>query len=184
MDKFSLVRSFRHHNSDHGPADHYMLTGYFPTAGFNPILIAEQPAAERRLGHRRKLGPKGSVPPYVVLAEDAPQRRPGVPRGDHAPFVIDADPNAPNFSVPDLVPPPAIAADRLDDRRKLLDERRPLPQERRGEGERARPGGRHVPRQGVRPDDLAGRRRRPSTSTPSPTSCATSTAATRSASRA
>src|SRR5262249_12167315 len=30
MDKFSLVRSFRHHNSDHGPADHYMLTGYFP----------------------------------------------------------------------------------------------------------------------------------------------------------
>src|SRR3954464_14363102 len=28
-DKFSLVRSFRHHNSDHGPADHYILTGYF-----------------------------------------------------------------------------------------------------------------------------------------------------------
>src|SRR5439155_12717024 len=35
-DKFSLVRSFRHHNSDHGPADHYILTGYFPQAGFNP----------------------------------------------------------------------------------------------------------------------------------------------------
>src|SRR5262245_46551069 len=26
LDRFSLVRSFRHHNSDHGPADHYMLT--------------------------------------------------------------------------------------------------------------------------------------------------------------
>jgi len=38
MDKFSLVRSFRHHNSDHGPADHYMFTGYFPGAGFNPNL--------------------------------------------------------------------------------------------------------------------------------------------------
>src|SRR5207247_2323908 len=37
-DKFSLVRSFRHHNSDHGPADHYILTGYFPQAGFNPTL--------------------------------------------------------------------------------------------------------------------------------------------------
>src|SRR5690349_13745610 len=35
QDKFSLVRSFRHTNSDHGPADHYMLTGYHPTAGFN-----------------------------------------------------------------------------------------------------------------------------------------------------
>src|SRR5262245_17538614 len=32
MDKFSLIRSFRHHNSDHGPADHYMLTGSFPPA--------------------------------------------------------------------------------------------------------------------------------------------------------
>jgi hypothetical protein len=38
LDKFSLIRSFRHHNSDHGPADHYMLTGYFPQAGFNPGL--------------------------------------------------------------------------------------------------------------------------------------------------
>ncbi len=38
MDHISLIRSFRHHNSDHGPADHYMLTGYFPTAGFNPNL--------------------------------------------------------------------------------------------------------------------------------------------------
>src|SRR5262245_17016422 len=36
MDRVSLIRSFRHHNSDHGPADHYMLTGYFPLAGFNP----------------------------------------------------------------------------------------------------------------------------------------------------
>src|SRR5262245_38892684 len=36
IDRVSLIRSFRHHNSDHGPADHYMLTGYFPLAGFNP----------------------------------------------------------------------------------------------------------------------------------------------------
>jgi len=37
-----------------------------------------------------------------------------------APFVIDADPNAPNFSVPDVVPPPALAADRLEARKQLL----------------------------------------------------------------
>src|SRR5262249_43436792 len=35
MDKVALIRSFRHHNSDHGPADHYIFTGYFPQAGFN-----------------------------------------------------------------------------------------------------------------------------------------------------
>src|SRR5438270_528091 len=38
QDKFSLVRGFRHHNSDHGASDHYVFTGYFPQAGFNPSL--------------------------------------------------------------------------------------------------------------------------------------------------
>ena len=38
MDKFSLIRSFNQKSSDHGAADHYMLTGYFPRAGFNPGL--------------------------------------------------------------------------------------------------------------------------------------------------
>jgi uncharacterized protein (DUF1501 family) len=38
----------------------------------------------------------------------------------NAPFVINGDPNAPNFSVPDIVPPPALAANRLDNRRRLL----------------------------------------------------------------
>src|SRR5262249_47187270 len=37
-----------------------------------------------------------------------------------APFVIAADPNAPNFTVPDLVPPPVLAANRLEARRQLL----------------------------------------------------------------
>jgi uncharacterized protein (DUF1501 family) len=37
-----------------------------------------------------------------------------------APFVIDADPNTPNFAVPDLVPPPTLPADRLDARQQLL----------------------------------------------------------------
>src|SRR5262249_42950858 len=37
-----------------------------------------------------------------------------------APFVIDADPNAPNFSVPDVVPPPALETARLQNRQQLL----------------------------------------------------------------
>jgi uncharacterized protein (DUF1501 family) len=37
-----------------------------------------------------------------------------------APFVVDADPNAPDFAVPDIVPPPALDAQRLDDRKALL----------------------------------------------------------------
>src|SRR5437764_3017892 len=122
VDKFSLVRSFRHHNSDHGPADHYVLTGYFPTAGFNPTLSPnnQKPCVGSVVS--RKLGPRGSVPAYVALPKLHPSGGPAYLGAAHSPFVIDADPAAPNFSVPDLVPPPAIAADRLDDRKKLLEE--------------------------------------------------------------
>lgn len=120
-DKFSLVRSFRHHNSDHGPADHYILTGYFPQAGFNPNLSPnnQRPAVGSVVS--RTLGPKGSVPAYVALPKLHPSGGPAYLGAAHAPFVIEADPSAPNFSVPDLVPPATIAADRLDDRKMLLE---------------------------------------------------------------
>ena len=120
VDKFSLVRSFTHHNSDHGPADHYMLTGYFPGAGFNGGLSPNnhKPAFGSIIS--KKLGARGSVPPYVALPKVHPSGGSAYLGAAHAPFVIDGDPSAANFSVPDLAPPPAIAADRLDDRRKLL----------------------------------------------------------------
>ena len=120
-DKFSLVRSFRHHNSDHGPADHYILTGYFPQAGFNPNLSPnnQRPAVGSVVS--RKLGTKGSVPAYVGLPKMHPSGGPAYLGAAHSPFVIDADPNSASFSVPDLLPPPAIAADRLDDRKRLLE---------------------------------------------------------------
>jgi uncharacterized protein (DUF1501 family) len=121
LDKFALVRSFRHHNSDHGPADHYILTGFFPTAGFNPTLSPNNQKPSVGSVVSKKLGPKGSVPAYVALPKVHPSGGSAYLGASHAPFVIDADPSAPTFSVPDLVPPPAIASDRLDDRRKLLD---------------------------------------------------------------
>jgi uncharacterized protein (DUF1501 family) len=37
-----------------------------------------------------------------------------------APFVVEADPNAPNFAVPDLVPPINVPTDRLGNRLELL----------------------------------------------------------------
>jgi hypothetical protein len=120
MDKLSLVRSFRHHNSDHGPADHYILTGYFPTAGFNPSLKPNNQRPSHGAIIAKKLGPRGSVPPYVCLPKLHPSGGPAYLGASSAPFVIDADPNAPDFSVPDVVPPPALEADRLADRKALL----------------------------------------------------------------
>ncbi len=120
QDKFSLIRSFRHHNSDHGAADHFMLTGYFPGAGFNPSVSPnnQRPAFGSVIA--RKLGPRGGVPPYVCLPRMHPSTGPAYLGTTASPFVIDADPNAPNFSVPDIVPPPALATSRLENRRELL----------------------------------------------------------------
>jgi hypothetical protein len=120
MDKFSLIRSFRHHNSDHGAADHYILTGYFPQAGFNPTLKPNNQRPAHGAIIARKLGPRGSVPPYVCLPKMHPSAGPAYLGSAAAPFVIEADPNAPNFSVPDIVPPPVLEADRLDARKELL----------------------------------------------------------------
>src|SRR5271167_2340084 len=71
-DKYSLIRSFRHHNSDHGAADHYMLTGYFPQAGFNANLKPNNQRPAHGAIIARKLGPRGSVPPYVCLPKMHP----------------------------------------------------------------------------------------------------------------
>jgi len=120
MDKLSLIRSFRHHNSDHGAADHYMLTGYFPQAGFNPGLNPNNQKPAHGAIIARKLGPRGSVPPYVCLPKMHPSTGSAYLGATAAPFVIDADPNAPDFAVPDVVPPPVLEASRLESRKKLL----------------------------------------------------------------
>jgi uncharacterized protein (DUF1501 family) len=122
MDRVALIRSFRHHNSDHGAADHYMLTGYFPQAGFNPTVVPnnQKPAFGATIA--RKLGARGSVPPYVCLPNLHPSCGSAWLGADAAPFVIAADPNAPDFSVPDVVPPPVLDARRVEARRTLLAE--------------------------------------------------------------
>jgi hypothetical protein len=97
-----------------------MLTGYHPRPGFNPSLKPnnQRPAYGAMMAH--KLGPKGSVPPYVCLPKMHASGGSAYLGSAAAPFVVESDPSAPNFKVPDLVPPPAIDANRLDDRKGLL----------------------------------------------------------------
>ena len=121
MDKFSLIRSFRHHNSDHGPADHYMLTGYFPQAGFNPVADAEQPTAGARLDHRpqaraaRRRAAVRLPAEACTPAAARPTSARRVRRSSSTPTRT-----RPNFAVPDIVPPPALAAESAGARRELL----------------------------------------------------------------
>jgi hypothetical protein len=126
MDKVALLRGFTHHNSDHGPADHYMLTGYFPQAGFNPNLNPNNLRPSLGSIISKKLGPQGTarqaavVPPYVCLPQMHNSAGPAYLGATCAPLSVDADPAAPDFAVPDMAPPPGLPADRLANRRELL----------------------------------------------------------------
>lgn len=119
-DKFSLVRSFGHANSNHGQADHFMLTGYPHGPGFNGGLKPnnQKPCFGAVIG--KELGPRGGVPPYVCLPRMHNSAGSSYLGSAATPFVVGADPNAPDFKVPDLAPPVAVASRRLHDRRSLL----------------------------------------------------------------
>lgn len=125
-DKFSLVRGFGHRNSDHGPADHYMLTGYHPVAGFNPSLAPNNQRPSFGSIIAKKLGSPVAervdtgVPPYVCLPSMHNSAGASYLGATCAPLVIEADPAAPDFAVPDLMPPLALRADRIAARQKLL----------------------------------------------------------------
>ena len=119
-DKFALLRSFTHTDSNHGPADHWMLTGYAPRAGFNPSLKPNNQFPSLGSIVAKSLGPRGSVPPYVCLPRMHSSCGPAYLGPTAAPFVVETDPNAPDFSVPDLMPPLTVDAGRLGSRRDLL----------------------------------------------------------------
>ena len=118
--RFSLLRSFTHSDSNHGPADHWMLTGYAPRAGFNPSLKPNNQFPSLGSIVAKTLGPRGSIPPYVCLPRMHPSCGSAYLGPAAAPFVVEADPNSPDFSVPDLLPPFSVDASRLDARRDLL----------------------------------------------------------------
>ena len=124
MDKLSLLRGFGHKNSDHGPADHYMLTGYFPGPGFNPNLNPNNVRPSFGSIIAKKLGraEAAGVPPYVCLPQMHNSAGPSYLGATCAPLSVEADPAAPDFSVPDLMPPLSLAASRLENRRALLAE--------------------------------------------------------------
>ena len=120
-DKFSLLRSFTHNNSGHGLSDHYMLTGYNPSAAFNPNLKPNNERPSHGSIMARKLGPRGAVPPYVSVVKMHNSAGSAYLGASAAPFVAEGDPNTPGFTVPDLLPPMTVDASRLNHRRALLD---------------------------------------------------------------
>ena len=117
-DKFALLRSVYHTAAAvHDTGCQMMQTGRLFQGGL------ESPNYGSVL--RFEKGPRGDMPPNVLIPYTIGQLGGNLPHGDTAgflgkgydPFVLNADPADPNFRVPDLLPPDYISAVRVDRRR-------------------------------------------------------------------
>jgi len=117
-DKYALVRSVYHAAAAVHDTGHQMMqTGWLFQGGI------EYPNIGCVLSKLK--GPKGDVPPHVLMPHPIGNTGGNMPHGQTAgylgktydPFVLNADPSAPDFKVPDMLPPDYIAAVRVDRRR-------------------------------------------------------------------
>jgi uncharacterized protein (DUF1501 family) len=119
---FSLIRSVYHTaTAVHDTGHQMMQTGRLFTGG------VVHPHAGCVLGYLK--GGRGELPAHVLLPRPIGRTGGNLPHGQdagylgkpHDPFVLNADPNTPNFKVPDLLPPEYISAVRAERRQKLRD---------------------------------------------------------------
>jgi hypothetical protein len=117
-DKYALVRSVYHTAAAVHDTGHQMMqTGWLFQGGI------EYPNIGCVLAKLK--GPKGDVPAHVLMPHPIGNTGGNMPHGQTAgylgktydPFVLNADPSAPDFKVPDMLPPDYIAAVRVDRRR-------------------------------------------------------------------
>jgi len=103
-DKLAILRSLTHTDADHGRGFHVMMTGKKAGAGdFNGNQNNNQHPC---LGSMvAKLGKTGALPPYISIPNFLNSGGPSFLGASYGPFVIDADPAAPEFAVRDIALP-------------------------------------------------------------------------------
>ncbi len=122
-DKFSLIRSVYYANAAavHDTGHQMMQTGRLFSGG------VEHPHIGCALGYLK--GGRGELPAHVLVPRPIGRTGGNLPHGHTAgylgkpydPFILNADPNAPGFKVPDLLPPDYISGIRAERRQKLRD---------------------------------------------------------------
>lgn len=123
LNKFSMVRSIRHNQGNHGAGNHYMMTGAPPRipvgcgafVSFHPSLgsvVAKEHARDNAL------------PAYFSMPQMSRSGGPNFLGAKYAPFVVADDPNQAGFRVRDVAVPKDLLQDRFrrrQDIRQLVD---------------------------------------------------------------
>ena len=117
-DKLTVVRSICHKDPNHGGGNHYMMTGAPTPAPVNcGAFVTFHPSFGSVISYHR--GVQKGMPAYMTMPRQSRSGGPNFLGAEHAPFVVDGDPNSADFRVRDLVLPVEISEGRARRRREL-----------------------------------------------------------------
>ncbi|MDP6795988.1 MAG: DUF1501 domain-containing protein, partial [Verrucomicrobiota bacterium] len=118
LNRMAIVRSICHKDPNHGGGNHYMMTGAPTPVPVNcGSSVSFHPSFGSTVSHLR--GIRNGLPAYATLPRKSRSAGPHFLGGQHAPFVIDGDPNRKGYRVRDVVLPRSISEGRADTRLKL-----------------------------------------------------------------
>lgn len=117
-DKFAVVRSICHKDPNHGGGNHYMMTGAPTPVPVNcGAFVTFHPSFGSVVSYHR--GVQKGMPAYMTLPRQSRSGGPNFLGAEHAPFLVDGDPNRSGFRVRDVTLPLEISEGRAQRRRDL-----------------------------------------------------------------
>ena len=118
LNRMAIIRSICHKDPNHGGGNHYMMTGAPTPVPVNcGSSVSFHPSFGSTVSHLR--GIRDGLPAYATLPRKSRSAGPHFLGGQHAPFVIDGDPNRKGYRVRDVVLPRSISEGRAVTRLKL-----------------------------------------------------------------
>ncbi len=120
-DKLAVVRSIRHDQGNHGAGNHYMVTGAPPRIPVGcGAFVSFHPSLGSVTAHER--GAPAGLPAYFSMPSMSRSGGPNFLGARFAPFVVDDNPNTPDFRVRDVALPRGLSEGRFEDRREIRSE--------------------------------------------------------------
>lgn len=123
LDRYSIIRSIRHNQGNHGAGNHYMMTGAPPRIPVGcGAFVSFHPSLGSVTAHQRQSS--AALPAYFSMPRMSRSGGPNFLGAKFAPFVVSDNPAGSNFRVRDVALPEGLTDDRFTQRsglRQLVD---------------------------------------------------------------
>jgi len=116
--QFSVIRSIRHNQGNHGAGNHYMMTGAPPRIPVGcGAFVSFHPSMGSVVSHARDT--HSGLPSYFSMPRMSRSGGPNFLGAQHAPFVVPDDPNNKSFRVRDVALPNGLSETQFSRRTEL-----------------------------------------------------------------